>query len=74
MFSKYILPKNFNKREIFKEISNTLSEYLKCYDIIIIAGDLNINLLDPSNLKNLVKKPTSFMSDKGSDKNFVFTN
>ena len=41
-------PKNFNKREIFKEISSAVSKPLKCYDNIIIARYLNINLLDPS--------------------------
>ena len=73
-------PPNFNKGEFFNEILNTLSKALKCYDNIVLAGDPNIDLLDPSkntsnhlsdlldvfNLKNLVKKPTCFMSDKGS--------
>ena len=41
-------PPNFNKGEFFKEISNILSKALKCYDNIVLAGDLNIDLLDPS--------------------------
>ena len=63
---------NFNKGEFFNKILNTLSKALKCYDNIILAGDPNIDLLDPSkdtsnhlsdlldvfNLKNLVKEPT----------------
>ena len=73
-------PQNFNKGEFFKEISNSLSKALKCYDNIALADDLNIDLLDPSKdtsnhlsdlldvfiLKNLVKESTSFKSDKGS--------
>ena len=62
---------NFNKGEFFKEISNTLNKALQCYDNIILAGDLNIDLLDrlPAlfdvfNLKNLVKDITCFMSDE----------
>ena len=79
-------PPNFNKGEFFKEISNTFSKALKCYDNIVLAGDLNIDLLHPSkdtsdhlsdlldvfNLKNLEK--TCFMSDKGSLIDIIFTN
>ena len=81
-------PPNFNRGEFFKKISNTLSKALKCYDNIILAGDLNIDLLDPSkdtsnhlcdlldvfDLKNLVKEPTCFMSDKGSLIYIILTN
>ena len=81
-------PPNFNKGEFFKEISNTLSKALKCYDNIVLAGDLNIDLLDPGkdtsnhlfdlldvfNLKNLVKEPTCFMFDKGSLLDIILTN
>ena len=78
-------PPNLNKGEFFKEISNTLSKALKCYDNIVLAGDLNIDLLDPSkgtsnylldvfNLKNLVKEPTCFMSDEKSLIDIVLTN
>ena len=70
---------NFNKGEFLNKISNTLSKVLKSYDNIVPAGDLNIDLLDPSkstsnhlsdlvdvfNLKNLIKEPTCFISDKG---------
>ena len=52
---------------------------MKCYDNIVLTGDLNIDLLDPSkdisnhlsdlldvfNLKNIVNEPTCFMSNKG---------
>ena len=41
-------PSTINKGEFFKEISNTLSKALKCYDNIVLAGDFNIDLLDPS--------------------------
>ena len=81
-------PPNFNKGEFFKEISNSLSKALKCYDNIALAGDLNIDLLDPSkdtsnhlsdlldvfNLKNLVKEPTCFKSDKRSLVDIILTN
>ena len=81
-------PPNFNKGESFKEISNTLSKPLKCYDNVILADDLNIDLLEPSkdtsnhlsdlldvfNLKTLVKEATCFMSDKGSLIDIILTN
>ena len=81
-------PKNFNKDEFFKEISNTISKSLKCYDNIVLAGDHNIDLLDPikdiSNhlsdlldvftLKHLVAESTCFMSDKGSLIDIILTN
>ena len=41
-------PPNFNKKVFFKEISNSLSKALKCYGNVALAGDLNIDLLDPS--------------------------
>ena len=44
----FVCTPNFNKGEFFKEISNTLSKAVKCYDNIVLAGDLNIDLLDPS--------------------------
>ena len=81
-------PPNLKKGEFLKEISNTLSKALKCYDNIVLAGDLNIDLLDPSkdtsnhlpvlldafNLRNLVKESTCFMSDKGSLIDVILTN
>ena len=68
---------NFNKGEFFKEISNSFSKALNCNDNVALAGDLNIDLLDPSKdtsnhlsdlldvfkLKNLVKEPTCVKSD-----------
>ena len=68
----HIAPPNFNEGEFFKEISSSLSKALKCYDNIALAGNRNIDLLDPSkdtsnylsnlldvfNLKNLVKEPS----------------
>ena len=52
---------------------------MKCFGKIVLAGDLNNDLLDPNkdisnilsdlldvfNLQNLVKEPTCFMYDKG---------
>ena len=59
-----------NKGEFFNEISNTLSKALKSYDNIVLAGDLNIDLLDPSkDISNhlsdlLVVLPRSFHKHK----------
>ena len=41
-------PPDFNKGELIKEIPNTLSKPLKGYNNIVLAGDLTIDLLDPS--------------------------
>ena len=84
----HIAAPNFSNGEFFKAISNTLSKTLTCYDIIVLADDLNIDLLDPSkdtsdhlpdlldvfNLKNLVKEPTCFMPEKGSLVDIILTN
>ena len=34
---------NNNKREVFNEISNTLSKALKSYDNVVLPGDLYID-------------------------------
>ena len=61
---------------------------MKIYDNIVLACDLNTDLLDPSkdtsnhlsdlsdvfNLKDLVKEPTCFMSDKGFLINIILIN
>ena len=61
---------------------------MKCYDNIVLAGNLNIDSLGPSkdtpsylsdqldfsNLKNLVKVTTCFLSDKGSLIDIALTN
>ena len=81
-------PPNFNKKEFFNEISNSLSNIITNYDNVVLAGDLNINLLDPSadtenhlsdlidifDLKNIVKEPTYFKSEKGSLIDIILTN
>ena len=68
-------PSDFNKGEFF----NTLSNILKFHNSIVLAGDSNIDLIDPSkdslnylsdlldafNLKNLYREPICFMPDKG---------
>ena len=73
--------------ELFKETSNSLSKALKCYDKIVLACDLNTDLLDPSkdisnhysdqldifNLKNLVKESTCFMPVKDSLIDIILT-
>ena len=69
-------PPKQNKTLFFEEISSSLSYIVNKYDNYIIAGDLNINMLDPKcdesshffdlkdayNLSNLVKSATCFKS------------
>ena len=73
--------------ELFKEISSSLCKALKNYDKIVLAGDLNIDLLDPSkdildhlcdqldvfNLTNLIEESTYFMPDKRSLIDIILT-
>ena len=80
-------PKKFNKGELFKEIPIALSKTLKCYDNVVLAGDLNFDLIDPSKdtsdhlcdlwnvftLRSLVKERTCFMSHKGSLIDIILT-
>ena len=70
----------FDKKVFFEEISNSLNKITSNYDNVVLAGDLNINLLDQSadtenhlsdlidifDLKNMVKEPTCFKSEQGS--------
>ena len=81
-------PPNFNKKEFFNEISNSFSKIITNYDNVVLPGDLNINLLDPSadtenhlsdlidifDLKNIVEEPTCFKSEKGSLIDIILTN
>ena len=69
-------PPKQNETLLFEEISSSLSYIVNWYDNYIIAGDLNINMLDPKcdenshfsnlkdtyNLSNLVKLATCFKS------------
>ena len=69
-----------NKTLFFEEISSSLSHIVNKYDNHIIAGDPNINILDPKcdenshfsglkdtyNLSNLLRLATCFKSSKGT--------
>ena len=81
-------PPKFNKTDFFNEITNSLSKIISNYDNVVLAGDLNIGLLDPSadtgnhlsdlidifDLNNMVKEPTCFKSEKGSLIDIILTN
>ena len=72
----------------FNEIYITLNKILGKDDVILLAGDLNIDELktgsdssnhlsdakDVFNLTNLVKKPTCFKSQDGTLINLILTN
>ena len=45
---------NNNKREVFNEISNTLSKALKSYDNVVLAGDLYVDWVDPSKALQII--------------------
>ena len=73
-------PPKQNKTLFFEEISSRLSHIVNKYGNYIVAGDLNINMLDPKcdgsshfsdlkdtyNLSNLVKSATCFKSSKNT--------
>ena len=72
-------PPKQNKTLFFEEISSSFSHIVNKYDNYIIAGNLNINRLDPkcdgnshfsylkdTHLSNLVKSATCFKSSKGT--------
>ena len=77
-----------NKTMFFNEIYITLNKILGKDDVILLAGDLNIDELktgsdssnhlsdvkDVFNLTNLVKKPTCFKSQDGTLINLILTN
>ena len=81
-------PPKQNKVLFFEELSKCLSRIVNKYDNYFVAGDLNINMLDPKcdgnnyfsdlndtyNLTNLVKLPTCFKSSKGTLIDVLLTN
>ena len=81
-------PPNFEKKSFFEEISNSLSLIVNKYDNILLAGDVNINLLDPKSdtknhfsdlrdtfaLTNLVKDKTCFKNKDGTLLDVILTN
>lgn len=72
----------------FNEITQSLSQIVNKYENIFIAGDLNIDMLDPKcdkgnhfsalrdtfDLTNLVKDPTCFKTKKGTLIDVLLTN
>ena len=76
------------KKSFFEEISNSLSLIVNKYDNILLAGDVNINLLDPNSdtknhfsdlidtfaLTNLVKDETCFKNKDGTLLDVILTN
>ena len=85
--SPYRPPKQ-NKTLFFEEISSSLSHNVNKYDNYIIAGGLNVNMLDPKcdgngrfsdltdtyNLSDLVKSAACLKSTKGRLLHVLLTN
>ena len=81
-------PPNFEKKSFFEDISNSLCLIVNKYDNVLLAGDLNINLLDPKSdtqnhfsdlrdtfsLTNLVKHKTCFKNTDGTLLDVILTN
>ena len=81
-------PPNFEKNSFFEETSNSLSLIVNKYDNILLAGHVNINLLDPNSdtknhfsdlrdtfaLTNLVKDKTCFKNKDGTLLDVILTN
>ena len=81
-------PPKYEKRSFFEEVSNILSAVTNKYENILLAGDLNINLLDPKSdsnnlisdlsdtfaLTNIVKEKTCFKNTNGSLLDLILTN
>ena len=81
-------PPNFEKKSFFEETSNSLSLIVNKYGNILLAGDVNINLLDPNSdtknhfsglrdtfaLTNLVKDKTCFKNKVGTLLDVILTN
>ena len=79
VFCLHITPKKFNKGEIFKDISNTFNNTFKSCDNIVLPDDINTDLLDPSKdtlnylsdildpaqLRKLVRESTCLILTKG---------
>ena len=81
-------PPNFEKMYFFEETTNSLSLIVNKYDSILLAGDVNINLLVPNSdtknhfsdlrdtfaLTNLVKDKTCFKNKDGTLLDVILTN
>ena len=81
-------PPNLEKKSFFEEISNSLFLIVNKYENFVLAGDLNINLLDPKSdtqnhfsdlrdtftLTNLVKDKTCFKNKDGTLLDVLLTN
>ena len=77
----YWLPSQ-NGRYFFEELGKSLDAYSTGYENLILLGDFNMeekeadisNFLEIYNLKNLVKKPTCFKSDRPRSIDLILTN
>ena len=81
-------PPNLDKNTFFSEISNNLSLIINEYEIVIVAGDLNIDLSNTKTLSenhvsdlrdtfaltNLVKQKTCFKTVRGTLLDVILTN
>ena len=77
-----------DKKVFFQELSKTISQAIKEYDNILVAGDLNVDvsgskglnenhlseLIDTFNLTNLAKTPTCFKTTRGTLLDVLLTN
>ena len=81
-------PPKYDKKVFFQELSKTISQAIRKYDSILVAGDLNIDvsgskglndnhfseLTDTFNLANLVKTSTCFKTTRGILLDALLTN
>ena len=75
-------PPSQNGRYFFEELGKSLDAYSTGYENLILLGDFNLeekgadisNFLEIYNLKNLVKKPTCFKSDRPRSIDLILTN
>ena len=75
-------PPSQNGRYFFEEIGKSLDAYGTRYENFILMGDFNTeehdadrsNFLETYNLKNLMKKPTCFKSDRPRSIDLILTN
>ena len=75
-------PPSQNGRYLFEEIGKSLDAYGTRYENFILMGNFNTeeqdadisNFLETYNLKNLMKKPTCFKSDRPRSIDLILTN
>ena len=81
-------PPNFDKSMFFKEVTACLNKAVNVYENIMVAADLNTDLLRPKydtgnfmsdlndilSLSNIIKEPTCFKSENHSLLDILLTN